>query len=394
MKAPDDALRWLREQLPAMEDALADLVAINSFTANPEGCAAVAARLQHLFLLDGLTSERIPSRQGHGPHLLLRTEAPGSPVGLVGHLDTVFPPDTFQGYRVDGDLRRGPGVLDMKGGLVVVAFALRALAQEGLLASLPLRLAIVSDEEIGSPEGGDLIRSFMTPSGAALVFEAGRARDALITRRKGTGKVRAVAEGKKAHAGNQHVEGVNAVWALAVFVDRAQRLTSYQEGCTINVGRMVGGEVANTVPDRAEAQVDLRFTTAEQGRRLVASLEAAAREAEAQVPGAKVRLSGGLSRMPMEQSEGSLALLKAYGLGATAEGLGAEEAPLLGGGSDACTTAAMGIASLDGLGPRGKGFHTEDEQIEVRTLVPKTAALVRFLAAWPAVLAGRPGEGN
>jgi glutamate carboxypeptidase len=96
----------------------------------------------------------------------------------------------------------------------------------------------------------------------------------------------------------------------------------------------------------------------------------------------------------MEQSEGSLALLKAYGLGATAEGLGAEEAPLLGGGSDACTTAAMGIASLDGLGPRGKGFHTEDEQIEVRTLVPKAAALVRFLAAWPAVLAGRPGEGN
>lgn len=394
MKTPDAALRWLREQLPAMEDALADLVTINSFTANPQGCAAVAARLRALFLLDGLTSELIPSRQGHGPHLLLRTDAPGPPVGLVGHLDTVFPPDTFQGYRVDGDLRRGPGVLDMKGGLVVVAFALRALVQEGLLASLPLRLAVVSDEEIGSPEGGDLIRSFLTPSRAALVFEAGRARDALITRRKGTGKVRAVAEGKKAHAGNQHGEGVNAVWALAVFVDRAQRLTSYQEGCTINVGRMVGGEVANTVPDRAEAQVDLRFTTAEQGQRLMASLQAAAREAEAQVPGATIRLEGGLSRMPMEQSEGSLALLRAYGQGATAEGLGAEEAPLLGGGSDACTTAAMGIASLDGLGPRGKGFHTEDEQIEVRTLVPKAAALVRFLAAWPAVLAGRPGEGN
>jgi glutamate carboxypeptidase len=384
------ALLWLRERRPTAEDALAALVSHNSFTGNPEGCAAVARQLLDLLRLDGLSAELLPSAQGHGPHLLARTDAPGPPVALVGHLDTVFPPGSFEGYRVDGALRRGPGVLDMKGGLVVVALALQALSREGLLASLPLRLVIVSDEEIGSPEGSSVIRAFAAPSRAALVFEAGRAQDLLITRRKGTGTIRAVALGKKAHAGNLHHEGVNAAWALAIFADRAQRLTSYEEGRTVNVGKFTAGEVANTVPDHAEALVDLRFTSPEQGRWLLEALDEAAREAERQAKGSKITLSGGLSRMPMERSEGSARLLRAYAAAAAAEGLGTGEAPLLGGGSDACTTSAMGIASLDGLGPRGKGFHTQDEQIEVETLIPKAAALARFLAAWPGELAKEP----
>jgi glutamate carboxypeptidase len=381
------ALLWLRDQRSSAEDALAALVSLNSFTGNPEGCAAVARQLLDLLRLDGLSAELLPSTQGHGPHLLARTDAPGPPVALVGHLDTVFPPGSFEGYRADGALRRGPGVLDMKGGLVVVALALQALSREGLLASLPLRLVIVSDEEIGSPEGSSVIRSFAAPSRAALVFEAGRAQDLLITRRKGTGTIRAVALGKGAHAGNLHHEGVNAAWALAIFADRAQRLTSYEEGRTVNVGKFTAGEVANTVPDRAEALVDLRFTSPEQGRWLLEALDEAAREAEQQVIGSKITLHGGLSRMPMERSEGSARLLRAYAAAAAAEGLGTGEAPLLGGGSDACTTSAMGIASLDGLGPRGRGFHTQDEQIEVETLIPKAAALARFLAAWPGELA-------
>ncbi|MCS6902257.1 MAG: M20/M25/M40 family metallo-hydrolase, partial [Myxococcales bacterium] len=336
-----------------------------------------------LLCLDGLSTELCPSHQGHGPHLLARTNASGPPVALVGHLDTVFPPGTFEGYRVEGALRRGPGVLDMKGGLVVVTLALRALAHEGLLASLPLRLIIVSDEEIGSPEGSVVIRTFAAASQAALVFEAGRPQDLLITRRKGTGTLRAIARGKSAHAGNLHHEGVNAAWALAIFVDRAQQLTSYEDGRTVNVGKFTAGEVANTVPDYAEALVDLRFTSPEQGRWLLEALDRAAREAEQRVAGSQITLYGGLSRMPMERSEGSVRLLRAYAAAAAAEGLGTGEAPLLGGGSDACTTSAMGIASLDGLGPRGKGFHTLDEQIEVETLLPKAAALTRFLAAWP-----------
>lgn len=376
-----DALTWLREQTPAMERDLAELVERNSFTENREGGQAVGARLAELFALPELAQRAVPSPSGrYADHLVWSTPAPGAPVALVGHLDTVFPPGTFEGYRRDGDLRRGPGVLDMKGGLVVVAYALRALARQGLLAALPLRVVIVSDEEVGSPEGKAIIAEAAGAASAALVFEAGRARDAIITRRKGTGGLRAVARGKAAHAGNLHHEGVNAIWALARFVDAAQSLTDYARGVTVNVGTISGGQSKNTVPDFAEAKVDVRFCSQADGAALVDALAEAARRVAEAVPGARLELEGGLARLPLERSEASGRLAARYGACALAEGLGAEEAPLLGGGSDANTTSALGVASIDGLGPRGKGFHTNDEQIEVATLVPKAAALARFLA--------------
>ena len=378
----EDSLSWLREQLPAMERDLAPLVEQNSFTDNAAGGAEVGRMLGTLFDVRGLTAGRVASASGRfAEHLVIRTAAEGAPIALVGHLDTVFPPGAFEGYRRDGDLRRGPGVLDMKGGLVVVAYALKALAEGGLLDAIPLRVVIVSDEEVGSPEGQSVLRDAAASASAALVFEAGRAKDAIITRRKGTGGLTAVAHGKAAHAGNLHHEGVNAIWALAVFVAEAQRLTDYGEGRTVNVGKLVGGQGKNTVPDRAEALLDVRFTSTADGERLIARLGEAARAAEAAVPGARIELTGGIARLPMERTEASAALLASYGAAAAAEGLGAGESPLLGGGSDASTTAAMGIASIDGLGPRGKGFHTVDEQIEVGSLVPKASALARFLAA-------------
>jgi glutamate carboxypeptidase len=378
----DDALRWLREQTPRMEADLATLVEINSFTDNREGGMATGDALAELFTMPGLSGRRLPSQSGRfADHRVFSTSAPGAPIGLVGHLDTVFPPGTFEGFRRDGDLRRGPGVLDMKGGLVVVAYALKALSREGLLEELPLRVIIVADEEVGSPEGQGVLKEHLAGGREALVFEAGRANDAIITRRKGTGGVVATAHGKGAHAGNLHHEGVNAIWALARLIDRAQQLTDYPRGRTVNVGKIGGGQGKNTVPDRAEAQIDIRFTSGADGEALVEALRAAAGDAAAGVAGSRIDLSGGVLRLPLERSDASAALARRYGDCAKAEGLGDAEAALLGGGSDANTTSAMGIASIDGLGPRGKGFHTPDEQIEVRTLAPKAAALARFLAA-------------
>lgn len=376
------AARWLEGRLPEMEAALAPLVEINSFTDNPEGGRRVGAELRRLFAMPGLEAEVVPSER-FADHLVLRSRAaqPGG-VALIGHLDTVFPPGKFEGYRRDGALRRGPGVLDMKGGLVVIAFALRALAEAagGLDRAVPLRLVIVSDEEVGSPEGQPLIRRAIEGCAAALVFESGRDQDAIITRRKGTGAVTITAHGKAAHAGNAHAEGVNAIWALARLIDRAQQLTDYPRGITLNVGKISGGEGKNTVPDRAEAQMDIRFCTRPDGEDLMARLERAASEAAATVQGSRLELSGGMSRMPLERSEASARLLEEYAACARASGLGGGEAPLVGGGSDASTSSAMGIPSIDGLGPRGKGFHTVEERIEVDTLVPKAQALARFLA--------------
>ncbi|CAN5905184.1 M20 family metallopeptidase [soil metagenome] len=380
-KAGDDAAAWLGGQGKAMEQALAELVEVNSFTENVEGGRKVGAMLEQLYAIDGLTTRRVPSAT-FADHLVVSSgEASGAeaPIALVGHLDTVFPPGLFEGYRRDGELARGHGVLDMKGGLVVVAWALKALAQARQLPAL--RLVIVADEEVGSPEGQKIIHDAIGGARGALVFEAGRKNDLVITRRKGTGAVTAVAHGKAAHAGNAHKEGANALWALARLVDRAQGLTDYARGVTVNVGKVTGGTSKNTVPDRAEALIDLRFETRADGEALVAAIREAAEESAASVQGTRIEIEGGIARLPLERTDASVRLMESYGEAAKASGLGSGEAALIGGGSDASTSHAMGIPSIDGLGPRGIGFHTKDEQIELGTLLLKAQALARFLGS-------------
>lgn len=374
----DDAAKWLGEQGKAMEIALAELVGINSFTENTDGGRSVATMLEEVFTVDTLEKKRISSTK-FADHLVFRSEGQrtSQPIALVGHLDTVFPPGTFEGFTRDGDLARGPGVLDMKGGLVVVAWALKALAQIGALPSL--RVVIVADEEVGSPEGQGIIRDAIAGAASALVFEAGRKSDLIITRRKGTGAVTITANGKAAHAGANHKDGVNAIWALAKVIDRVQALTDYDRGVTVNVGKVSGGTSKNTVPDEASALFDLRFETAADADAIVAKIRAIA--AASGVPGAKVTVEGGILRFPMERGDASAKLMAGYAACAVASGLGGGEAALIGGGSDASTSSAMGIASIDGLGPRGIGFHTKDEQIELATLVAKAQALARFLAS-------------
>ncbi len=373
------AVAWIQEQLPAMERALQALVEINSFTSNREGGQEVGRRLDALLELPGVAREVVPGA-ACADHRVYRTagRAGRAPVALLGHLDTVFPPGTFEGYRVDGALRRGPGVLDMKGGLVVAAFALAALAREGALGEAPpLVLVVVADEEVGSPEGAPVVRRALAGCQAALVLESGRANDALVTRRKGVGQLQVKARGKAAHAGNAHADGASAIWALSRFIDGAQALTSYPEGVTVNVGLVAGGTSRNTVPAEARAELDLRFPTAAAQARLVEELAALA--ASAAVPGTSLELVPGGGRPPMEPQPGTAALLERYARRAQAHGLQASEAPLQGGGSDGNTAAAMGIPTLDALGPRGRFFHTPQEYIEVGSLVPRAAALVELL---------------
>ncbi|HHH10541.1 MAG TPA: M20 family peptidase, partial [Sorangium sp.] len=319
------------------------------------------------------------------PHLVACSDAAKNSaqgcIGLVGHHDTVFPPGSFEGFTLEGDIARGPGVLDMKGGLTVVLYALRAVAERGLLSRLPLRLVIVSDEEIGSPDSTPLLQRSLRGASAALVFEAGRAADAIITARKGTGGIRTIIAGKAAHAGNHHQQGANAIWALARIVDRVQRLTDYGQGITVNAGTITGGEARNTVPAHAEASFDLRFVHLSDGEALVERFRAAAALAITDVAGTQVQFEGGVKRPPLERSDNNVALYREYASHARAAGLGYGEAPLMGGGSDASTTAAMGVPSIDGLGPRGKGFHTHGEFIEVPTLLARAEALTRMLVA-------------
>lgn len=357
----------------------------NSYSADVDRVNAMGELLCEDFSLDALTLERHPG-DGVGDHLVWRTPAwearPADRLLLIGHHDTVFPPGSFERWEIEGDVLHGPGVLDMKGGLAVVHTALAALADEGALADLPLALISVADEEIGSRHSQALTGELAAGARAALVFEGGRAEDRIITRRKGTGAILAEVKGRAAHAGNHHDQGINAIRALARLVDAVESLTDYDAGVTVNVGLIRGGEARNTVPAHAEADIDFRFVRAEDGRRLVDEMHRVAREVAAST-GAELTLEGGIRRPPLERSDASAALYQRYAACARDAGLGAEECPLIGGGSDANQVSAAGVPAIDGLGPRGRAFHTHDEQIEVSTLADKVEALVRFLAAWP-----------
>jgi len=376
----DAALAALRRRGDDMTALTRAWVEVNSYTANVAGVNAVGAMLRDAYALPSLTCTVVPGGE-FGDHLVWRTPAAahGAPIVLVGHHDTVFPPGHFEGWREDGGRAIGPGALDMKGGLSVIRGALAALDEVGALAGLPVVVASVADEEVGSPSSAPHLRELARGAACALVFESGRAGDMIITRRKGVGAMTVTAHGKAAHAGNNHRDGANAIWAIAKFVDAAQRLTDYGRGSTVNVGQLTGGTSKNTVPERAECKVDLRYEAVADAHALVAALEAAARAAAEAVPGVRIEVSGGTNRLPLERTPASAALRDEYAACARAAGLGDGEAGLLGGGSDANTIAPLGVPAIDGLGPRGAGFHTTTEYVELSTFLPKAEALVRFL---------------
>ncbi|ABC79947.1 M20 family metallopeptidase [Anaeromyxobacter dehalogenans] len=373
----EDALTWLQGQRGAMEALLERLVAQNSFTQNRAGVEAVANVVAGQLRTLAMDVELRPSHH-YGPHVLFTGRAAGAPVFLLGHTDTVFPPGTFEGFRREGDRARGPGVFDMKGGLVVMLFGLAAAKRAGVLERVAVRGVLVSEEEVGSPESQPVIRAHAAGAACALGFESGRPGDLVVTRRKGVASVRVEARGVAAHAGNEHEKGKSAIWSLARFVDRAQSLTDYARGLTVNVGTIAGGTTKNTVPDAASCEVDLRFETVADGQALREAVEAAARDAA--IPGTALEVTPGAWRDPLERTPASSALAKEYGDCQRECGLGQGEAPLAGGGSDACTTGAAGIPTIDALGARGKAFHTLAEEVDLGSLVAKASALARFLA--------------
>ena len=379
------AARRADETLAALER----WVRTNSYSANVDGVNAVGDLLIADFADCGMAHER-HAGEGVGDHHVWKTPRFGlGGTVLIGHHDTVFPPGSFEVFERKGDRLRGPGVLDMKGGLAVIRTALAALSDAGALAESSIAVVCVGDEEIGSPSSRALLEAVANGASAALVFEAGRADDAIITRRKGTGALKVTVSGVAAHAGNHHADGINAIRALARFVDAVENETDYDRGVTVNVGTIAGGEARNTVPHHAECDVDIRFCTADDGRSLIAAINAIASNLS-RATGAQFSIDGGIRRNPLERSDASLALCRRYARCAAAAGLDNPEADLIGGGSDASTVSSIGVPAIDGLGPRGKAFHTHDEFIEISSLSPKTAALIRFLGTGSASRITRP----
>lgn len=387
-----DAVRdgFERDQVPFF----ARLVEQPSCTREPEDVEVAASLLDARASELGLAIEHHPDPTArHAAHRVFRTPATSADdaaIALVGHVDTVFPRALgFSGFRREGDLVHGPGVLDMKSGLSSIFAALGALraAAPGAYASLRARVVIVTDEEVGSPSSRALFASLAPRTTAALVFEAGRTADRIVTRRKGGGLWTLTAHGRAAHAGNAHAAGVNAIHALALVVPKLEALTDYARGLTVSVGLFDGGTAKNTVPERAELGLDARFETGRDAAELEARLRAIAAAPFEGLDGvpeklrahARLELSGGVTRPPMEATDATQALRARYEAVATECGLGAGEAPLQGGGSDANLLAAAGVPCIDGLGPSGADFHQTTERASLSSLARRTEALALFL---------------
>jgi len=304
---------------------------------------------------------------------------------LNGHMDTVFSKtDEFQTLELleDGTLL-GPGVADMKGGIVVMLNALRALQAEGLLQKANMTVLLNSDEEIGSLGSRALIEELAAQHDVGLVFEGSYQN--LVTRaRKGLGQARLKVTGRESHAGGAHEEGVSANLELAHKIIAIEKLTDYQNRVTVNTGVMSGGEKRNTVPGCADAYIDLRFPSAEAGQNLIKSIQKITAE-----PSNKSGKFAGLPKVeswavmhrPAKQEDADVDALIAEAMGLSILiGEPIVGTRYSGGGTDGSIAQAVGLPTMDSLGMDGTGAHSTREASSIKSLIARTKLAAIMIA--------------
>lgn len=385
-----DALRrsWQQQRDERLE-LLRRLVNVNSHADNVGGVDACRAILVPAFADLGFSVEEVPPAPAPRPraaHLLARRPGrAGAPkLMLIAHLDTVFPTDDpFQSLELEDDELRGPGVGDIKGGLVTILSAAAALDAAGLGDACDLTVVANSDEELGSHASRDMLRRVASGCDLALGFEpafhaAGesvRNHSAIqhVVKRKGCGRATFDLVGVAAHAGGAHHLGASAIEALARKVIEVHALTDRASGVTTNVGIVSGGRSVNTIAPAAHAQIDFRYLTAEDGERTAEAIRAILEREERVNPDldravtCSIEPGGGALWPPLLPTDESMALSKVVCDVTAALGLKAEPIER-GGASDAAHAAAMGRPAICGLGPLSHGIHTDAEHTSIPAL--------------------------
>ncbi|MEZ6196304.1 MAG: M20/M25/M40 family metallo-hydrolase [Planctomycetota bacterium] len=383
---------------PRLESRLAELVEVNSYTVNTAGVDAVARILEVWLEELGFAVQTIRD-PGVGAHLVARRPGTGPRILLVGHSDTVFPPDhPVGGFRIDPeDPSRilGPGVTDMKGGNVVMLGALEALAGEGRLAGLDLTVFFSGDEEIGSPAGARHLEALAREADLALVFETGSELEGdattFVTERKGIGRARIEVAGVESHAGARKERGLSAALSAARKIEALEALNDPARGTSVNVGLVSAGTAVNTVPGTARLEVDFRFRSRADGDAVVAAMREIAGRADVENPLTGDRSSGRftleLRTEPMTPDARVAAVVAR--LTACAAELGLDLRPeYRGGASDGNVTSGAGCPTVDGLGTVGGRIHSAGEWMRRRSLVDRTALLALGLLRADRLVAG------
>jgi glutamate carboxypeptidase len=370
-------LRAARAQQHQIIASIRELVECES----PTGDARGLARFGKLFSrqLGGMARVRgLP-----GGHLRCEFALPGSKkkgqILVLGHADTVWPLGTLvtMPFKQARGRLWGPGVLDMKAGLVFFAFAMRLLRELNVAVGRKVILQINADEETGSESSRALTEAIARQSAAVLVLEPGTGLEGKVkTARKGVGDYRITVRGQAAHAGLDFEKGANAVLEMARQVERVAGFTRLNRGVTVSPGVIRGGTRSNVVPAVCNVEIDVRAPRAADARyleRQFAALEPFDKRC-------RIEVTGGLNRPPMERSAGARKLF------ATARKLAVElgvelEDSASGGGSDGNFTAALGVPTLDGLGAVGEGAHAQHESILIHRIADRTALLAKLVAA-------------
>jgi glutamate carboxypeptidase len=375
-----DVRKNLEPRRQEMVDLLGRLVSIESPSDDAVGLGRLADEIVSVF--EGFArAERVePNDSQRGPHLRLSVEgADASAPHAVAlcHYDTVWPKGTLQRipFSVDAEgVARGPGCFDMKGGIVVLYFALRALRDRGLRPRRRLDVLFTCDEEVGSPTSRALIEQTARGAELAYVLESPLPGGTLKTARKGTGDYLVRITGRAAHAGVEPEKGISAIGELAHQVLALHALNDYALGTTLNVGVVHGGTRPNVVAAEAQAHVDVRVQTVAEAERI----DAAIRGLQPRLAGVVLDIDGGLNRPPMERSEAMARLFEHARQIAAGMGVDLREGRT-GGGSDGNFTAAIGVPTLDGLGPEGEGAHAAHEHVLTESFPRRVALLAGLL---------------
>ncbi len=376
----DPLLRWAHKNQPSLIRFIRTLVECESPTDSPDAVSRCAELLADS--LGDIADGRLIPGKGAGHTYVGSFRLPGKQVRgrilALGHSDTVWPMGTLRTMKFrkrDGRLW-GPGVLDMKAGLAIFAFAMRGLRELKIPVTHEVQLLVNPDEEIGSPVSRATTEALAKGCRAVLVLEPGTGLEGKAkTARKGIGGYRVAVRGVAAHSGVDFEKGASAVIELARQIDKIAGFTDLKRGITVNPGVVSGGTRANVIAAEAEVQVDIRVPRAQDA----VALEKRFRALKPFDKRCSLEVTGGLNRPPMERSKGVSELFRQARDLAVQLGVTLDESST-GGGSDGNFTAALGVPTLDGIGAVGEGAHASHESVLVDRLADRVALLAKLVA--------------
>jgi len=378
---PKEFLRLLKPCLPDMLATLRRFVIAESPSLEKAAADCCCGLIAEEWRKRGARVERITQKH-HGDHLRITYRpqkfGPAGQLMVLGHYDTVYSTGTLRKmpFRVSAGKAYGPGTFDMKAGIVQALFAFQALQQNNVIRRKRVVFLWTSDEEIGSESSRKLLEGEARRSDAVFVLEPSFGpRGLLKTARKGVGEAELIVHGRASHAGLAPEEGINAIHELAQQLARIEKWNNLRRGVTINAGTVEGGTRTNVIPECARAVLDLRALHVSDVRRLERRLHSLRPVHR----GARVEVTGGFNRAPLERKMSATLFARAESLAAQM-GLSLGECTA-GGGSDGNFTAALGIPTLDGLGAVGDGAHSSHEHVLINTMPARAALLASLLAS-------------